>query len=67
MTAADLDIANTEGSSILYGEVLPSGVCKLLDASHLDAAHARTLFDLGMGTGKFAMQGILQCIQLHRT
>ena len=42
-------MAVQESASLLYGEVLPAGVTKLLDADHLDAGSAEVLFDLGMG------------------
>ncbi len=48
------------GSSLLYGEVLPSGVTKLLDSIHLDASRAHVLYDLGCGIGKLAVQAWLQ-------
>ena len=54
----DREEAFQSGSSLLYGEVLPQGVAAMLDSRHLDAAHRRSLFDLGMGTGKLALQVI---------
>ncbi|KAJ8605221.1 hypothetical protein CTAYLR_000465, partial [Chrysophaeum taylorii] len=52
--------------SLLYGELLPRGVNKALDERHLDARRATSLFDLGMGTGKVAMQAFLQFPNLRR-
>jgi hypothetical protein len=46
--------------SLLYGELLPRGANKAFGPSHLDASDARVLFDLGMGTGKVAIQAFLQ-------
>lgn len=40
--------------STAFGEILPEGVEKY--ASLLDVKHATTLFDLGAGRGKLAMQ-----------
>jgi hypothetical protein len=48
LTQVDKDKASGEGASLLYGEILPSGVTKLLDGGHLQAATARVLIDLGM-------------------
>lgn len=59
VTQTDVDIATRVGGSLLYGEVLPAGVCKLLDEKHLNASSARSLVDLGMGTGKLALQAFL--------
>lgn len=58
MHREDVEEAKATGSSLLYGEVLPEGVCKLLDSNHADAANARVLVDLGMGTGKLCLQGV---------
>lgn len=44
----------------MYGELLPRGVNKALGSKHLNAASARTLFDLGMGIGKVVIQAFLQ-------
>lgn len=59
VTKADLDTAQKLGSSLLYGEVLPAGVAKLLDFQHLDAQNASVLMDLGSGTGKLALQAFI--------
>jgi hypothetical protein len=59
LTDRDKAIAMTRGASLLYGELLPAGATRILDARHLDAAHATHLIDLGMGTGKLALQGAL--------
>ena len=57
VTQADMLVAKQRGSSLLYGEVLPSSVVKMLDRNHLDASSASVLYDLGSGTGKLALQG----------
>ena len=46
--------------SLLYGELLPRGVNKALDSVHLNGRKAKVLYDLGMGTGKVAIQAFLQ-------
>eukprot|EP00629_Pelagomonadales_sp_RCC1024_P015265 CAMPEP_0119273108 /NCGR_PEP_ID=MMETSP1329-20130426/9716_1 /TAXON_ID=114041 /ORGANISM="Genus nov. species nov., Strain RCC1024" /LENGTH=372 /DNA_ID=CAMNT_0007273281 /DNA_START=192 /DNA_END=1307 /DNA_ORIENTATION=+ len=66
VTEEDKRRAQDQHGSLLYGELLPRGVNKALDARHLDAARAATLFDLGMGTGKVAMQAFLQFPNLKR-
>jgi hypothetical protein len=57
LTEADLAVAKSSQCSLLYGEVLPHGVVKMLDDDHLRAGDARRLYDLGSGTGKLCMQG----------
>ncbi|MFN3504015.1 MAG: hypothetical protein ACK4ZJ_17330, partial [Allorhizobium sp.] len=64
ITIRDREEALAAHSSLLYGEVLPAGVDKLLDEHHLDAADASVLYDLGMGTGKLALQGTLRCCSI---
>lgn len=56
----DAELAARERASLLYGEFVPDGVARVLDARHL-AANDRetrpgTLVDLGMGLGKLAFQ-----------
>jgi hypothetical protein len=60
LTSEDNRIAANTRSDLLYGEVLPEGVVRMLDADHLDVAHARTVYDLGSGLGKLALQAFLQ-------
>lgn len=61
VTAADEAAAGAAEASLLYGEVLPAGVAKLLDAQHCAAGAAGTqgLVDLGAGTGKLCLQAFL--------
>ena len=66
ITEQDRMIAHDTGSSLLYGEVLPRGCNKILDAEHLNAARCKTLFDLGMGIGKFALQAFVQFPNLDK-
>lgn len=48
-----------------YGEVLPQGVTKLLGPERFDAAHsARRMVELGMGSGKLALQAFFEVPQL---
>jgi hypothetical protein len=44
----------------LYGELLPDGVTKALGAEYLAAGSADTALELGMGTGKVALQAFLE-------
>jgi len=66
VTEEDKRTACEHHGSLLYGELLPRGVNKALDERHLDARRATTLYDLGMGTGKVAMQAFLQFPNLKR-
>ena len=58
--------AHNTGASLLYGEVLPRGCNKILDSEHLNAAECKSLYDLGMGTGKFALQAFVQFPNLDK-
>jgi len=49
-----------KGCALLYGELLPRGVNKALSLSRLNAFESSSLFELGMGTGKVALQAFLQ-------
>lgn len=60
LTKPDREEASRCASSLLYGEILASGVTKLLDGDHLDASNAQVLYDLGMGVGKLCLQAFLQ-------
>lgn len=60
LTKHDREEAARSGSSLLYGEILASGVSKLLDDDHLRASKAQVLYDLGMGVGKLCLQAFLQ-------
>lgn len=66
VTEEDRSMARDAKGSLLYGELLPRGVNKALSPKHLRATHARVVFDLGMGTGKVAMQSFLQFPNLQR-
>lgn len=57
--------SETQGS-LLYGELLPRGVNKAMGPRHLNATKAGTIYDLGMGTGKVAMQVFLQFPNVKR-
>lgn len=51
---------------LTYGEMLPEGVTMVLSPQRLiPSLHAKTLLDLGMGAGKFAMQAFLEISQLE--
>lgn len=47
------------------GEILFDGVSRILDSAHLDAANARTLYDLGSGCGRLCVQAFLQFTNLE--
>jgi len=63
---SDKNTASEAGASLLYGELLPIGVTKLMNQYHLRAGSAKTLMDLGMGTGKLVIQAFLQYPNLTR-
>lgn len=63
---SDKNTASEQGASLLYGEVLPEGVLKLMDEHHLRAGSASTLIDMGMGTGKLLLQTFLCYPNLSR-
>ena len=60
VTDSDRDTAKTNKGSLLYGELLPRGANKAFGAGHLNCSEARVLYDLGMGTGKVAIQAFVQ-------
>ena len=47
LSDTDKDCSKALQGSLLYGELLPRGVNKALGSKHLNAANARSLFDLG--------------------
>lgn len=59
-TIADESQAVARRASLLFGEILPAGVTKVLDDDHLNARRATTLVDLGAGMGKLALQAFLE-------
>lgn len=61
-TEAEKDVAKQRGNSLLYGELLPDGVSKALTPGRLGGAlQGRSIvLELGMGSGKVAMQVFLQ-------
>lgn len=60
LTDHDRVLAQDTKGSLLYGELLPRGVNKALGPGRLGAHNASVLFDLGMGTGKVAIQSFIQ-------
>ena len=60
VTPDDQSLAVEHKCDLLYGEVLPEGVSRMFDTEHLDLNSARTVYDLGSGLGKLAMQAYLQ-------
>jgi len=59
-TTEDDELAKKQKASLLFGEVLPAGVDKLLDKNHLCASEAVSLTDMGAGMGKLVLQAFLQ-------
>mmetsp|Transcript_49099 Transcript_49099/g.72946 ORF Transcript_49099/g.72946 Transcript_49099/m.72946 type:complete len:415 (-) Transcript_49099:82-1326(-) len=57
---ADKQEALHLGASLLYGEVLFEGVSKMLSSQFLAAGNSDILYDLGMGTGKLAVQAFFE-------
>lgn len=60
ITDSDKAEAKQSGASLLYGEILATGVTRILDMRHMRAAKASVLFDLGMGLGKLLLQSFFQ-------
>lgn len=63
-TASEKSDAKESGLSLLYGELLPDGVSKVLLPSQLGGALPGTnsvVLELGAGSGKVALQTFLQC------
>jgi hypothetical protein len=60
LTEDDRDSMRQLKGSLLYGELLPRGANKAFGPKRLSAQDASVLFDLGMGTGKIAIQAFLQ-------
>lgn len=63
VTYLDKQVAVKHHSDLLYGEVLPSAVAKMMDPQHLAADRQPSgmhMYDLGMGTGKLALQAFLE-------
>ena len=60
LSPEDQSLAAEHKCDLLYGEVLPEGVSRMFDTEHLDLNSARTVYDLGSGLGKLAMQAYLQ-------
>jgi predicted RNA methylase len=52
--------------NVSSGEILFSGVTRILDPSHLDGATVRTLYDLGSGCGRLCVQAFLQFNNIER-
>ena len=70
LTPLDRQLEASAHSSLLFGEVLPAGVTKLLDEVHLDAREGSvsgsggeggiSVVDMGSGVGKLCAQLLLQ-------
>lgn len=62
----DRNLALMAQGSLLYGEVLQSGVTKALGRDRLRGSEGEVLYDLGMGIGKFAVQAFLEYPNLRK-
>lgn len=57
---------NTLGKDLLYGEMLPDGLSKAISDKRLNVDEAKLVLELGMGTGKLAMQIFAQVPTVER-
>jgi hypothetical protein len=60
ITEKDKALAEADGSALLFGEFLATGVHRAFDKEHLDGASADVIYDFGMGLGKLMLQVYLQ-------
>jgi len=60
VTEKDKAIAASDGSALLFGEFLATGVHRAFDVEHLDGSRATVVYDFGMGLGKLLLQVYLQ-------
>jgi precorrin-6B methylase 2 len=58
--------ADTENCDLLYGELLETGLQKVLDEKHLNIASAEIICDLGMGSGKIPIRLFAEYPRLKR-
>jgi hypothetical protein len=63
---SDKASAQLSDIALTFGEVSWDGVCKMMDATHLDAAHASVVFDLGSGCGRLLLQTYLMFPNIQR-
>lgn len=54
------------GKDLLYGEMLPDGLSKAISDKRLKLSDAKLVLELGMGTGKLAMQVFAQAPTVQR-
>lgn len=54
------------GKDLLYGEMLPDGLSKAISDKRLNVKDANLVLELGMGTGKLAMQVFAQITTVRR-
>ncbi|GAB5372372.1 hypothetical protein AAMO2058_001659400 [Amorphochlora amoebiformis] len=53
---SDRGLADQAGTQLLYGEILPEGVKKMMGKAYLNADDAKVLLDIGCGRGRLAIQ-----------
>ena len=61
----ELHSAKKQHCSLLFGEVLPTGIDRLCDADLLNIRQQRSLIDLGCGLGKLIVQVFFACPNLE--
>lgn len=66
VASADQQLADARRASLRYGEVSMWGATKLLSGAYCDVERATVLYDLGMGTGRLALQAFATCPWLRR-
>lgn len=56
----------SKNASLLYGEILPEGMDKALDETHMDIKKSKEIIDLGMGLGKNIIRIFLKYKNVER-
>jgi len=62
----DKKIEKAKKCSLLYGEIHPEGLNRAVDEDHLDITTKKTVYDLGMGTGKSIIRLFLEYKNITR-
>jgi len=66
LSKEDIEVKVSVNANYAFGELTFSGVNKMCDAKHLDAAGATVCYDLGMGLGRMIIQVFLQFPNLKK-
>mmetsp|Transcript_14211 Transcript_14211/g.21593 ORF Transcript_14211/g.21593 Transcript_14211/m.21593 type:complete len:346 (+) Transcript_14211:125-1162(+) len=64
--AEDRRKAEAAGTRLLYGEILPTGVSRMMASESIDLSTAKVLLDIGSGRGLLAVQVFAQFPTLDR-